>query len=54
LGAWWVSGIEVRGPQIISQALEDRMAHLALGRRRPVFDLGEQGRLDPDAAMRLL
>jgi hypothetical protein len=28
------------------------MAHLAFGRLRPVLDLGQQGRLDPDAAMR--
>jgi hypothetical protein len=30
------------------------MAHLALDGFGPVFDLGEQDRLEPDAAMRLL
>ena len=39
------------GSQILPQALEDRMAHLALGGLCPVLDLGEQFGLDPDAAM---
>jgi hypothetical protein len=32
-------------------SLEERMAHLALGRLRPVFDLSKQRWLDPVAAM---
>ena len=35
------------GSQILPQGLEDRMAHLALGRPRPVLDLGEQLRPRP-------
>jgi hypothetical protein len=44
------------GIQLLSKVLpespEERMPHLALGRLRPVFDLGEQLRLHPDATVR--
>jgi hypothetical protein len=32
--------------------LKKRVSHFALGRLRPILDLGEQRRLDPDAAVR--
>jgi hypothetical protein len=37
---------------ILSDALEERMAHVPLGRLCPIFDFGQHGRFDPDAAMR--
>ena len=37
--------------QVFPQAHKERMAHLALGRLRPVLDLGKQLGLNPKAAM---
>src|ERR1700722_8291566 len=39
------------GLQILAQALEKRMPDFACRRLRAIFDLGEQLRFDPDAAM---
>jgi len=38
--------------QILPKAFEERMPHLAFGRLRPVLDLCQQLRLDPDALVR--
>jgi hypothetical protein len=51
LGVFYCAG-RVTLSEILSQALEYRMTNLPLGGFRPVFDFGQQRRLDPDAAMR--
>jgi hypothetical protein len=38
--------------KILANALKERMPHFTFGRLRPVFDLRQHRRLDPDAAMR--
>jgi hypothetical protein len=40
--------------QVLSQIFEERMPQLAIDRLRPVFDLRQQVRLNPNATMREL
>jgi hypothetical protein len=43
-----------RPSQILPQTLEERVPDLSLGRLRPVLDLGQKLRLDPDAPVLVL